>query len=242
MCTVTIIPTGNQNFVLTSNRDEAPNRKALSPRVYEENGVKFMYPKDESSGGTWIGVSDKKRVVCVLNGGFAIHQRKSSYRKSRGLVAKDLMLAEDIVAEIDIYDFKDIEPFTIIIVDWKVNLKFYELIWDGQLAHLTDLPLEPKLWSFSTLYSDEMKKERQDWFKKFKAYNELNAGSLLEFHKTTHIENTDYGVVMNRGFVKTTSVTQVVKIEDQLKMRFESLESQEVSGEVLDFQESVVNE
>ncbi|MBU2951297.1 NRDE family protein [Tamlana agarivorans] len=241
MCTVTIIPTGNQNFVLTSNRDEAPERVAITPNIYDVNGVNLLFPKDKLSGGTWIGVSDKKRLICVLNGGFGIHKRKASYRKSRGIVAKDLMLADAISSEIKNYDFSDIEPFTIIIADWNFSLKFYELVWDGEQSHFSELPLEPKIWSSSTLYSEAMKNERQDWFKTFQSGNELNSTNMLKFHKHSHKENKDYGLVMDRGFVKTTSITQVEKLENMVSMRFESMGNQQVFIEKLNFKETIVN-
>lgn len=88
MCTVTYLPLGNNNFILTSNRDETPLRKTLPPKDYVEDGVVLTYPKDEVAGGTWIGLSDKKRLVCLLNGGFTIHKRKDSYKMSRGVIVK----------------------------------------------------------------------------------------------------------------------------------------------------------
>ena len=91
MCTVTIFPKSNNDFVLTSNRDEAPYRISLAPKVYSYNGIKMLFPKDEISGGTWIGVSEKNRLVCVLNGGFELHKRKPDYRLSRGIMAKDFL-------------------------------------------------------------------------------------------------------------------------------------------------------
>ena len=51
----------------------------------------MLFPKDKTAGGSWIGVSDKNRVLCVLNGGFAFHQRQSFYRLSRGVVMRDLL-------------------------------------------------------------------------------------------------------------------------------------------------------
>ncbi|MFT5892888.1 MAG: hypothetical protein ACI9Y7_003003, partial [Dokdonia sp.] len=35
MCTVTYIPKGNSNFILTSNRDEAVGRTTLVPDFYD---------------------------------------------------------------------------------------------------------------------------------------------------------------------------------------------------------------
>ncbi len=229
MCTVTIIPKGGKDFILTSNRDEAPNRLSSTPDIHSVDNVDILFPKDGVSGGTWVGVSEKKRVVCVLNGGFEIHQRKPSYRLSRGIVSKDLMVADDIVQTVMDYDFTEIEPFTIVIADWNDDLKFFELVWDGDAKHFTPLPLEPKIWSSATLYNSKMREERLQWFNAFKEDTMLNAPSLLNFHKTAGGENLDYGVVMNRGFVKTTSITQVEKNSDDVEMRYESLQSKVVS-------------
>lgn len=224
MCTVTIIPQGTNDFILTSNRDEAPNRVSSSPDFYQFEGVKMLFPKDELSAGTWIGVSEKNRLVCVLNGGFEIHERKASYRKSRGLVAKDFMIAENIISTVETYNLNDIEPFTMVLVDWNQKLKFMELVWDGDKKHFRELSIATKLWSSSTLYSEEMKLERQQWFKEFRAINNLNAESILRFHNKAGRDNKDYGVVMDRGVVKTTSITQVIKKGDTIEMSYENLQ------------------
>lgn len=229
MCTVTIIPKGKNDFVLTSNRDEAPHRVSLAPEVYTINDTKLVFPKDELSGGTWVGVSEKNRMVCVLNGAFESHKRKVSYRLSRGVVAKDFLLAEFINTAVDTYNLIDIEPFTMILVDWNSSLKFYELVWDGTVKHFSELPLKPKIWSSSTLYNIEMKNERYAWFENFKSKQVLNASTLMEFHKTAGKNNVDYGVIMDRGFVKTTSITQIEKSQHKFEMRYENLITQVIT-------------
>ncbi|TWO33224.1 NRDE family protein [Seonamhaeicola sediminis] len=241
MCTVTIIPQGTKNFILTSNRDEAPNRVSLSPEFYHIQGVKTLFPKDELSGGTWIGVSEKNRLVCVLNGGFKIHERKASYRKSRGVVAKDFLILENIISTIEAYNLNDIEPFTMVLVDWSQKLKFMELVWDGNKKHFEELPIASKLWSSSTLYSENMKLERQQWFNDFKANNELNAESILSFHNNAASDNKDYGVVMDRGFVKTTSITQVEKQGDTIEMSYENLQNGTIANKTFNLPQ-IVNE
>jgi len=239
MCTVTFIPTGNSQFALTTNRDEAPNRKTLPPDFYKIDNTNMLFPKDEIAGGTWVGVSDKQRLVCVLNGGFTLHERKASYRMSRGVVAKDVMTADNVVALIDEYNLNDIEPFTLVIVDWSVKLKLYELVWDGNSKHLSDLPIAPKLWSSSTLYNENMKAERQQWFSDYLKTEILSTESILEFHKIAGKEHEDYGVVMDRGFVKTTSRTQVEKSYNSLSMKFHDLKTDEVSNVNFEIPETI---
>ncbi|MBD0832434.1 NRDE family protein [Aestuariibaculum sediminum] len=225
MCTVTLVPIGEHNFVLTSNRDEAPERISFPPKIYSKNNTKLLFPKDKQSGGTWVGVSEFNRVVCVLNGGFDLHERKTSYRLSRGIVALDVLSFEFFKEEIKQYNLNDIEPFTMIIVDWTDGLSFYELVWDGVESHLKSLPLKEHIWSSTTLYTDVMKKERCKWFDAFVSESELTSKSILEFHKVGGDDSSDYGVVMNRGFVKTTSITQIEKLNHGVVMYYENLQN-----------------
>lgn len=241
MCTVTIIPKNNTDFILTSNRDEAPNRTSLAPEFYVIDDTKLLFPKDKLSGGTWIGISEQNRVVCVLNGGFKRHERKANYRISRGVVAKDFMISKKITNTIKTYNFEDVEPFTMVIADWNSSLKFYELVWDGRKKHFTELPLEAKVWSSTTLYNKTMRNERLQWFEDFKFENKLNAKTILKFHKTAGKNNNDYGVIMNRGFVKTTSISQIEKQADTLEMRYENLQNNSVSTKTFNFPQ-IVNE
>lgn len=239
MCTVTIIPKGKNDFILTSNRDEAPNRTSSPPHFYSVNHVKLLYPKDDMSGGTWIGVSEKNRLVCVLNGGFVLHERLSNYRLSRGVVAKEFLISDAIETTIHDYNLANIEPFTMVIADWNDALRFFELVWDGGRKHVKELPLERKIWSSATLYSEAMRNERLQWFNTFKSQNKLQAESLLRFHKTAGVGNEDYGVIMNRGFVKTTSITQVEKTNDTLKMYYENLQNKTVTDTVFNLPQTV---
>ncbi|WP_299889126.1 NRDE family protein [uncultured Lacinutrix sp.] len=238
MCTVTIFYKGNNDFVLTSNRDEAPNRIANSPDFYNIDNTGVLMPKDEQSGGSWIGVSDKNRIVCLLNGGFKLHKRKTKYRKSRGVVVRDILTMKNS-HDIQDYDFNDIEPFTIVIADWNDDLKFNELIWTGEKVSFKALPLTNHIWSSSTLYTEEKKQARRDWFKDFKLNNVLSSKSLLEFHKTAGKGNLDFGVVMDRDYVKTTSITQVDKVNESIEMSFHNLNTSETSVKSLNIVETL---
>jgi hypothetical protein len=239
MCTVTLIPKGTNDFVLTSNRDEAPNRTTLPPKFYEVNKTTLLFPKDEIAGGSWIGVSDRKRVLCVLNGGFEMHKRKDSYRLSRGIVLKDLLVAIDLDEAVKNYELDGVEPFTLVIVEWNADLKFKELVWDGTKKHFSNLSLEPKIWSSSSLYNADMKKERLQWFDDYNKGTVLSANTIMQFHKTAGQGNEDYGVIMDRFFVKTTSITQVIKTNNEIQMSFENLQTNSKAEQLFNFPISV---
>lgn len=228
MCTVTFIAKGNDDFILTSNRDELPERTTLVPRVYREEGVKLVYPKDAVAGGTWIGMSDKKRLINLLNGGFVPHKRKSYYRMSRGVVVKQLLTVDDVFRKIKTYDFEDIEPFTIVLVDWSTSLKLVRLVWDGSKKHFKELNLSNHIWSSSPLYSQEMKAKREEWFTKFTEKNTASPENLLEFHHKAGVGDKEIDLQMDRGFIKTVSITQIVKFNNRVKMMYEDIKSGEI--------------
>ena len=225
MCTVTILPIGKDDFVLTSNRDEAPERETLVPQVYAILDTEMMFPKDKVAGGTWIGVSKKNRMICLLNGGFEIHERRPEYAQSRGLVVIDLLAATHLLEAIDEYDLKNVEPFTLVMADWNNGLNFFELVWDGIQKYVQEIPRSPRIWSSSTLYTASMKNERQQWFNEFISRTSIGPKDILKFHQTSHIDNSEYGVVMSRSYVKTTSITQIIKTKDQLTMTFDNLQN-----------------
>ena len=60
--------------------------------------------KDELAGGTWIGASANKRLICLLNGGFVAHEPFGEYRMSRGVVVTDLLTTENIILKIKEYN------------------------------------------------------------------------------------------------------------------------------------------
>lgn len=223
MCTVTFLPLGNTDFILTSNRDEQRLRETLHPEIYEEDGVEMLYPKDKVAGGTWIGASSQKRLVCVLNGGFIKHKRKEIYSKSRGLIAMELLKENAFLPYLENLDLLGVEPFTMIIVDWNNdNLNLVEVVWDENQKHIAKHKNEPKIWSSSTLYTDEIKKLRNTWFQQWLCENEFTSEAILKFH---HMETDDkeQSILMKRIHVETVSITSVKKIENTLELIYEDV-------------------
>ncbi len=211
MCTATFLPLGDHNFIFTSSRDIPYSRKsALAPEIYVENGVELYYPKDGEAGGTWIGTSEKKRLVCLLNGGYKDHEVQSSYRKSRGLVVKDVLEADEVYEFLKQVDLLDIEPFTLIVVDWNDTLELVEFVWTGKKKHYFNIPKQPQIWSSSTLYDEETKKLRQEWFQSWQSMTaNYTRESILNFHKTAGNGNPRQNVLMKRDGGGTVSISSV---------------------------------
>lgn len=221
MCTVTYLPVNENSFILTSNRDENPKRKTIPPKEYVVDGVELFFPKDEVAGGTWIGLSEKKRLICLLNGGFKIHQREERYKMSRGVIVKMLLTSDDAVAEIENFDFNGIEPFTIVLVDWNNGLKTYELVWTGSEKHFKELDQKPHIWSSSTLYTDEMKQLRKDWFAEWLSMqSEFHPQEIVKFHQDETKGNEEISLKMKRSYVETISTTCIQKLEGSIEVDY----------------------
>ncbi len=237
MCTISLVPHPNSlnGFILTSNRDEAVSRKTLPPQSEIFKNKKLFFPKDEKAGGTWIGTSEVMRCVCLMNGGEKPHIRQKEYRKSRGLVVKDFLAAEKLKKLLKNYELENIEPFTMIIVDWSNGLLFYELIWDGLERKVSKLPLKEHIWSSSPLYSEGMKSLRIKWFKQLKETKGFSADSLLDFHHNAGEGDKETDLIIDRGFLKTQSITQVYNTRNEVKFWYKNLITDEVSENHLQF-------
>lgn len=223
MCTVTFLPLKNNDFILTSNRDEQKSRETFLPKIYVEDEVDLLYPKDKIAGGTWIGASSKKRLVCVLNGGFVNHIKKKNYAKSRGVIAKELLKVSSSKEYIIQLDLENVEPFTMIVVDWNdIKLHLYELIWDEKQKHFTELEQQPKIWSSSTLYSESSKTNRKKWFQNWRNEKDFSTENILKFHHS-EIGDKSQAVLMKRPYIETVSITSVKKEKEQVEMIYEDI-------------------
>ncbi|HLS30202.1 MAG TPA: NRDE family protein, partial [Flavobacteriaceae bacterium] len=212
MCTLTYIPNleNNRRFMLVDNRDEAVNRPAAFPQVYKELDTQLFYPKDIQAGGTWFGISIKKRAMALMNGAFKRHERKITYPKSRGLVVKELLAANNLKQTIDHYNFEEIEAFYGVIFSWNDKIEILEVIWDGEELHLNKKdPTQPHIWSSAMTFSPqehEKKKLRfEELIEKNFSYEELQE-KLWEFH-----QSKEAGMILDYGTLKTTSISRFIK-------------------------------
>lgn len=231
MCTVTYIPqTGDDSFVLSSNRDEVEFRPTLPPEIYATAGKKLAYPKDEKAGGSWIAMNENGKVCCLLNGGINAHKKQDYHTLSRGII-----LLEFSASDLTSHDFfaskelKSFEPFTLVSLEphrgQVENLT--EFIWDGQDKYFRQLDKDkPYIWSSVTLYNEEQRKVRKAWFTSFlQAYeNQLSSDKIVAFHSGEHTKDDSVNVIMQReGGLKTVSITQVKPGSGNLKMKYYDL-------------------
>ncbi|MFD2433529.1 hypothetical protein ACFSO9_08220 [Mesonia maritima] len=142
------------------------------------------------------------------------------------MVVKEFLLADDVLNKSESYNFEGIEPFTMIMIVWKAGLEVYELIWDETKVYFNKLENEPHIWSASMTYDEEMKKAREEWFKDFleeKSTEVEDPDVMWDFHQNTKKEDKNLGLIIDRGLLKTTSITQLIYSENRVEMRYRDL-------------------
>lgn len=215
MCTVTYFPLKDK-IILTSNRDEKPNRSAQE--IHSENHI--FYPKDATKKGTWFAVSENGNALILLNGAFENHQRKAEYRKSRGIIVLDLMKKENISNALQLIDLQNIEPFTLVVFQGN---QLAEFRWDGSEKHFKILDINrPYIWSSATLYDKIATEKRKQIFKEFLKNKTISEETIWDFHhqKTDDLEN---GITIKRqNTIQTISTTQLV-ISDKITLKHQNL-------------------
>lgn len=236
MCTVSYLPISEHQFILTSNRDEAPNRAAAEIVAEDRYGKALLYPRDPQANGSWIVLSDTRQLVCILNGAFEKHKHRPPYRLSRGIMALEFFSFDNASHFFENYIFEGIEPFTMLIYDQGT---LYDARWDEQMLLVEEKnPAHPHLWSSCTLYDNMWQQKRRRWFYDWQDHNKVyTQEAILDFHHNAGEGNPAYDVIMNRNDeVRTTSISSAQLEADRFTFRFEDLQSAEVRHESLAIQ------
>lgn len=210
MCTVIFLPSATK-VTFVSCRDEDPGRPAAAaPGTFLENNTKLVYPKDAAAGGTWIGVNEYGHVLVLLNGAFDNHVRETPYLKSRGLIVKELLGSQYPIAYWYRMPLQQIEPFTLII--WA-NKTLYQLVWDGTSQHHFEHDSQlPHIWSSATLYDDEARDQRRNWFQYGINHHLLSDAKQIYSFLQSH-NDEQIGFVMNRQSNLATLSISIIEQE-----------------------------
>lgn len=229
MCTVSFVRSGDK-IIVTSNRDEHVERPSLPPRQYKIGGKNVLFPKDPKAGGTWFAVDANAHVIVLLNGAAEKHLWNPPYRKSRGLIVLDLIASDSPIEAWKTIDLDGIEPFTLVLYE---NQKLYQLRWNGTQKESVELDTKHNyIWSSSTLYPQNMRDQRAEWFERFlDTKPEVDESEMFHFHRYTQETDHQNGLVMDRGSLKTLSITQAVIERNKVHLRHSDLLGQKESSD-----------
>jgi Transport and Golgi organisation 2 len=231
MCVLTYIPLGDSGFVVTSNRDENEKRKrAIHPKKIKFGKKEIICPIDPASNGTWIGTS-KLYTMVLLNGAYKNHKSTPPYRQSRGRVIPDFLKIESPKSFFEIFEFQNMEPFTLVLFENQNRNKITEIRWDSIQKSIQEFDgTNPKIWSSATLYNEKAIKKRSNWFFTHLLNNELSANSVLKFHhEGGSFDKYDSIKLKRENGIQTQCITQIEIQTTEKTMFFEEIDSKNKS-------------
>jgi hypothetical protein len=229
MCTVSFV-NSNGKIIITSNRDETILRPAIPPKNYLVNGKNIIFPKDPKAGGTWYAIDENANVLVLLNGAAEKHKWNPPYSRSRGLVVLELISSDSALLSWQKIGLDGVEPFTLVLYEAQ---KLYQLRWNETAKELAALDEKHNyVWSSTTLYPNEIRAKRSEWFYRFlDTKPDVNESEMFNFHRYTEEGNTQNGLVINRnGQLKTLSITQTVIEKNKVSMVHHDLINHEESA------------
>lgn len=226
MCLVSLIPL-QDGCILSSNRDEYLDRDAKEVVSELINDQKIWYPKD-TAGGSWIILAENNRAICLLNGAKDNHKRVLPYRLSRGVMMKEFFTYDHSVSFFEHFDFWNIEPFTMIIVEGMDHR--YEFRWDGNTKHIRELsPNDIHIWSSSTLYDKESQVRREMMLRSSLKDTSEDHSSIKQAHLVKDENDLSKGLYVKLGdIVETISHTQVIIQKNKSQLIYHNLLSDKI--------------
>jgi hypothetical protein len=239
MCTMTFLPgLPGGGYVLATNRDESPHRAPATEPFLRERGDRLLLaPRDTDQGGTWVGVDDLGRCVCVLNGDRPPAAEAPPDAISRGLLVLDLLddaSADGVRAALAARERAGTlvsKPFKLVVVvpgDDDRHASLLRVDWDG--VALSGEQLDgPQCIVSSTFETDVVTERRLSAWRAFlseapRADEGALVSAVQEF-QAGHEGDTEtgdaYSVCMHRDDARTVSSTLVSVGADEVTMHYQ---------------------
>jgi hypothetical protein len=201
MCTATWLRHPGDGFELFFNRDEKHTRMPASPPELrrDNDGTRFLAPRDPEHGGTWIAVNEFGVCVCLLNGsGTAL----SETPVSRGLLVHRLagaLSAKDVLHRAAAAKLDSFAPFVVLALDFETE-NAVSCEWSQGELHICDRA-GPHLTSSSFDTAEVCRRRRLDF--------ERHSQNLFEFHRSHDGPPSAYSTCMHRGDAATVSFSHI---------------------------------
>jgi len=195
-----------EGYELFFNRDESRLRgPARAPELLEIDGMRALLPVDSDAGGTWLGVNERGLALALLNGKDARGPHPDP--RSRGLLVRDLLSAEDASAALTRLERADLprhRGFTLAL--FEPGREPRVRTWDGE--RLSTEPARLPLAS-SSLDGGRARLERQRVFAAQHAGLVPERDTLERFQRSHEPERGPWSPCMHREDASTVSASEV---------------------------------
>lgn len=146
MCTIIIATrcAPESPLFVVANRDESLVRPSSPPALRQIEGIRALAPRDELSGGSWLGLNEAGVFVAITNR-FQVERREE--HRSRGELVWSALAARNVdeaLASVRSISARNYGGFHFLVADSESA----EVIWsDGKTLH--ELSLKPGYYALS---------------------------------------------------------------------------------------------
>lgn len=208
MCTVTWFESST-GFELFSNRDERRTRlREERPREYEQQGTRFLAPRDSEAGGTWISANEFGVVLCLLNNYQAPALLSADVARSRGLLVLGLADCEslhEISLRTQADDLACYLGFRLLAMEPGSTPRLID--WDGTQRRELEAPSAPLVSSSVDHVAAEA--ARTELYRQL-SFDSDPSAALLDYQRSHASGPGPLSVCMHRPDAETRSLTHVV--------------------------------
>lgn len=211
MCTVTVVPVGD-NVRLACNRDELRSRPAaLPPRVQQFGPRTALMPVDPTSGGTWVAVNDAGLALTLLNVNPDNGSTNAAAPRSRGQIIPALLHTDTPFAAAFFaltLDPAQYAPFRLVVVNRCAGVEVHS---DGRRIRLVRWIglTRPQMFTSSGLGDQVVEGPRQTLFGEFFDRRGDQLAQQDAFHRHRWPDRPQLSVCMDRQDASTVSYTLV---------------------------------
>lgn len=240
MCTVSVIPMPHGGFRVVANRDESHRRPPATEPAWSmlSGGVRGLWPRDGLAGGTWIGASERGRVLAVLNLNLHPAPRLPPRDEliSRGLIIPRLLADDRSLAEaIGSLELDRFAPFRLIAIEASSGgLRIGEASWDRDGLSTTEHRGPAACFASSGL-GDHLVQVRIPLFEELVVRPGPSVDRQDRFHGHRWPDRTEVSVLMHRADARTVSVTTLEAVPAgggnfELRSAYRAIPRQDASG------------
>jgi hypothetical protein len=204
--------------IITMNRDETLTRGAETPPCIWKNGA-LIAPTDPTSNGTWIGARKDGIWACLLNG-YLSDAACIDTPQSRGAIIPDILSDPQPEQAFLKRDLRRHRAFRLLIGNAQTITEYF---WDGQLLSQKTMPDDDWLFiTSSSLKQKQVKAYRQAAFETWRDDGAtIKANGIPDIHLYQEKNNLEFGILMQRDYAKTKSITQIILQHEQpVQMRY----------------------
>lgn len=221
MCTVSVVPR-DTGFRLVCNRDQRLARPAADPpRLQRFGNPTAMWPRDPTSGGTWIGANDRGIAMAVLNRNSGQPPMKAHATVSRGTIVPQLLrirTVTSVMASAAALPAERFEPFTLLVLQGRALAVITNV--NGRMTIATRRLSVPIVFTSSSLGDHFVDGPRRALFASLVEESEAPLAGQALFHRHCWPDRPEISVLMSRTDAATVSRTVLDVTDSTIAMRY----------------------